>query len=577
MIKRINVGLWSLLIILSIMIFYFPVHIGFDTSSVQSINVFSSFPIFAIIFVLSIFLIFILIFINRNNPNDVGRIALICIFTIIFVTFWSMISYYDQGGDSYNLLAGAKMIQQSARIPQPLPQLGYLEFPGLAFFTDSVSAVTGLSIFQTAYLVRLFLPIVFSLALFFLYKKCLGNTFFASLATLLSFIAETGFRTSYRPDLLAYIYLVVALLLIVKISKKYPQRDSTVILAIIIGALTISYFMISVALIFIITSVTLVLFLKRQKNYAFPFLPILVISIIFVLSWTIYSAIVMLQSFGLVMPSFLDRFINIDFLNTPANYLEGTVGIANPFWAVVTRYLKWIGFYGFGTFLGAILLVRSKNIKETILAGGLLGVFILTVFATVASIGGLQFQRYLMYSFIFISPIILLFCQKINKYKPKIGKMAIALLFFLMITFSLPCFLINGSSIATNNVSPQEISAGYFLQENVATVRPTIYSNRPYGSDLSWYFISYANNHGPTDLDSWKGQDTFWQIMFNLVDGFDNAASGSLYVWHERMVLSYYQTFGVPVTDSHWQDLTEKIENNSDLVLDDSYVQIYAK
>jgi hypothetical protein len=91
-------------------------------------------------------LLFLFFWRRKERANDLENLALLCIFALVFVGFWAIKTFYGQGGDSLNMLAAVKYLQEAGTMPEAQVGLSLwlFHFPGLYLFTNFLSQVSGL-------------------------------------------------------------------------------------------------------------------------------------------------------------------------------------------------------------------------------------------------------------------------------------------------------------------------------------------------------------------------------------------------------------------------------------------------
>lgn len=564
--------LWLLLIALTISIVVFPVNITLDASPVQSLNVFASFPLFAVVFLIWMALLLFLLF-SKKEYEAVSwqRLALVGIFALVFVTFWASKTFY-QGGDSISMLSLVRYLQEAGRIPGTHFQ-GF-DFPGVYLFTNLVAQVTGLDPFGAGYLLRIFTPVLSVALLYVFYANSLKNSYLASAALLLSMMASLGISTDFRPNLLANVFLFAFLVISTRDEHElFKTVSDRLIMIILLMVVTVTYFMGSMAFFFILAGIYVTQQLGREKPLD---VSILGVFLVVILSWEMYYAVKVFDTLTGFIPMIVKHITTEEIFTTARVNLGATVGQQVPLWAVATRYFKWVFFYGSGTVLALIGLLRARKLGsfERREIGGLLGILFFAVFAAVLSPAGHEYYRYLMYASIFLGPIIIKFCVGSGE---RWRKGALSLLLVLLLVLSLPSFLISGSSVSNANVSPQDIAAGKFLNSKYGNGDGLyVFSNGCYGSDIAWYYLPNATHRGLIEYKDLT-QSTVRGDVDGVMKDFLDSGQNSIFIYSERWALSWYINFGVELTDPHWLSLKKQLsgENGENTIFDNEYIHVY--
>ncbi len=574
---RLRIVLWAVLLVLSATILLFPVNITLDASPVQSLNIFANFPLFAALFLTWMGTLLFLLFWKARGGNDWEKLALVCIFALVFVDFWAIKTFYDQGGDSLSQLALIPYLQDMGRLPD-IP-VDYFEWPGMFLFTNFFSQATGLEPFGAAYLLRISAPVLSVALLFRIYVGSRMNVKFAAVAVLLAMVAVTGFRTSFRPDLLAYVYLFGFLVVLAKSEYGRLLRFPHVLMMMIfMAALVMTYFMHAAALFFVLLGIYVTQRLGRKKPMPFT---IVLLSLIAIVAWQMYWTVASFHNMASYLPSVIDRILSFDIFSTLRGSVSSALGTEVPLWTIFTRYAKWMVLYGFGTLLALSGLVRLRRLSPQQIAavGAVMGLGGLTVLATMLSMKGSQFYRYFMYAFAFLAPLVVGFC--LNRSKGWQRNTAITLLLGFIFALSFPSLLSTGGSISVHNVSPQEVAAGEFMQERYGTGNGLdAYNNLHYaGSDIARYYIPNAVPYGPNDYTWLTNEELLFEDMDRLLREYRRSGPDSIFIFAERSSLLWYNVLRVQPDDPRWQEIKGQLagEDNGNIIFSNDYVRIYAR
>ncbi len=464
--------LWLLLLALTVSILLFPVEITLDPSPVQSVNIFVSLPLFIVLFLGWMAVLLYLLFARRGDEkNGWEKLALICIFSIVFLSYWTILTPNSNGGDGLSNLGTVSYLQLEGKIPYP--PVRYLSFPGVFLFTNFISQISNLDIFSSGNLLIIFNTTLFCALIHLFFTKLIKNSYAASLALLIAAILGQLIRTEFRPDTLGYVLLAGFLVLLTR-DEHTPIRTSRdmLITVILLVAVTITYLMHSGLFFFILLGIFIMQVLGKRRKIS---ILLLILPLVIILSWEVYWATIQFSNTVGFLPSLLERLKTLDFLFTAEQGQAASLGTRVPLWAVATRYFRLGVFYVLGTILGLIALARFKNLNagERIAAGGFLGVGLVSVLLLFLWPAGHQFTRYQWYAPMFLAPIIVMFYSRLHWQK----YITIACIILLFIT-SLPIFLTNGSGISASYVSPADREAGEFLNKQYGEGDGlTVYSN----------------------------------------------------------------------------------------------------
>lgn len=566
--------LWILLLGLTVALMIFPVQITLNPSPIQSIHVFASLPLFAAVFLTWMAVLLFLLFFSRGTSrNDWESLALMCVFAVGYSTFWTARTFFDQGGDSLSQLSLVNYLRAHGQLPDV--KFGYFEYPGLFVLTNYLSQLIAMDSFSTAFILRIITPVLFVAMLFYFFKRLLGSGNFASVAVLLAQVSITGFRTNFRPDLIAYLFLMALLMILVREREKPFYSNSTALLFIIlVAALTVSYFMHAAAMAFILFTTYLVSVWKKEEA---PQILMIVLPFVLLLTWQMFWSTTTFTNVSTFIPKMVEQLVTGGIFNTAKVEAEITVSSNIPLWAVMTRYMKWGFFYALGTGLALFGFLHARKLASTekLMFGGIFGSLLLTATVTVLSPSGSQFNRYFMYAFIFISPMILTTILKMRKTLQRVG---LVLLLIFVFVQSLPSFLVNGAAIA-GNVSIQEITAGEFLQRRYGSGNDLrVFANGSYGSDIVYYFLPDAEQTGTKEYKDLTAE-TVRKDVERVYTQFKSSDDSSIFVYNERKALEWYADFFVSPDDPFWQELKRELsgENDENVIFSNDYVHIYSR
>mgnify|MGYP001150589391 CR=1 FL=1 len=526
--------LWSLLIALTIAILLFPARFTLDPYPIEALHIFSNFSLFAALFYSWMSLLLFLFFFKRGSTgSNWEKLALACILVLVFVGFWIRMTPYDLGADGLVALGDVRYLQEMGRIPAG--PSGYFEFPGLALFGNCLAQITNLDHFAMGQLARIFTNLLFGALLYLFYANSLRNARFAPGAILLMAIAGGALAVagvisrsiSFRPELLGGIFFLALLVILTRDEHEPLKTMSDRLLAIILlAAVTITYFGYSMCFFFALLGIYLVQRWGREKPLD---ISMLLLFLVVFLSWEIYSAVRLFNTVVGFLPMVAEHLAMGEAWLPLAQSAAGTVGREAPLWVTATSYLRWI-FFGFGTVLGLIRLAWAKKLSslERREIGGLLGILFFALFAAIVSPKGLQLTRYTWYAPIFLAPIIVRFFIGFSE---RWRKLSLILLLALLLTFSLPTFLVYyGSASASYAISPQDIGAGEFLQSRYGKGDGLcIFTNRLWGPEVSHYYLPDAIKKGPSEPYLLEKEDTLWENMDDLVKDFKNSGNDSVF------------------------------------------------
>ena len=171
--EKYRLVIWILLLLLTMAILLFPVHLEYEFHSVQSPYIFDNkLPLFSALYSIWMLLLLVLIFSKREARWE--KLALVCIFAIVFLGFWAIITPYFRHHDEWYNAAHVQYLLNEGTISlewEEIPvYLGYFEWPALHFVGSTMVQITGLSILKIRTLFVVFEALLLPTLLYVLHK-----------------------------------------------------------------------------------------------------------------------------------------------------------------------------------------------------------------------------------------------------------------------------------------------------------------------------------------------------------------------------------------------------------------------
>lgn len=612
--EKYRLVLWVLLLLLTMAILRFPVHLKYEYHPVQSPYIFgSNLLLFGALYCIWMLLLLVLIFSRREAKWE--KLALVCLFAVVFLGFWAIITPYFRHQDEWYRAAHIQYLQDYGRIDLSHPYLQYFKFPGLQLGGFALCQITGLSIFATRTVLVLFLALLLSALLYVLFLRSLKSPSIAASGVLLFILGNILISKGSLlfSSHLAYMFLISFLIL--ESTQEYALLKTWqggLIMVMLLLAATITHFITSVTLVLILAGIYLVL--KIGKKIPLSSAGLITLSLIIVLTWQLYRVTLTFTRVdttesprisgsspnkpqGSEAPSLARGLWNIsstslsEFPLRPVsegvslfNLLRGlqvALGARIPLWALITKLSWGTIIYAFGSILWikSVFSIKKLSALEKKCVGGLGGIGILTIIVTLAGQGGVQFMRYLMYAPLFTVPLILFFFLKLGDYK---RWYSIALLAIILFALSLPAFFVNNDMIEVDATYPYEISARKFLKSNYGEGEElTIFTSR-FSTALSAYYLPKAElKHVPGHLDIEEKKD-LWVHMDTLVAIFETPSERvkhgvrehALFIYSQRLTGAHEHIFAFKPTHPEWLKLKNKLSRGNRIYSSD-YIQIY--
>ena len=533
--------------------------------------------LFATIFYLWVALLFGLI-ISSNTSSDWERLSLVAIFSLIFTGFWAATSSATLPSDGLVVAGGMKYIQINDRIPLPVPGGAYFEFPSLNMIGISLANLTGTAVYTIIAILVVFYSLLVSALLYLLFKRLIPNSPIAAMAAILLIQGSIVWERSYiyHATYWGFLLLIMLFLLIfIQGSRLFQTTRGTITLIMITLGTIVTHFVTSMAVLSIMSCV-FILQLRARKRIVT--LTAILLCGVTILTWQLYwssrilsdavnAAIILLVDFNLA-----------DILRYLFVVSSTKVGGEIPIWAQITRYL-WLAILIVpGGMIGLWNLVRIRKLKETdlIITGALVGVSSLVILLTVASAGGSEFYRILLYAPLLTIPLLLRFILKNTSLTKTYG---IAVLVLIMFVFSFPAFLSSHSTVSLSAWYSYETSAGVFLEStNGSESDVKIYSSA--GTYyIARHYLPNAYIKREIGVEGQKGKTEVWNQFDKLLTDFDNERSSinqnALFMFTKKRLTSIYQHFyGISPSDPRWNTFEQRLAENHQ-IYDNGYTQLF--
>ncbi|OGO17026.1 MAG: hypothetical protein A2Z15_04310 [Chloroflexi bacterium RBG_16_50_11] len=451
------------------------------------------------------------------------------------------------------------------------PNIFYFSFPGLMLLGSSLSQITTLEDFDTVTVLTTLNAALFSALLYLLFLKTLKNSLTAAFAAIFlvqSSIMISG-ETYFYPGYFASSLLVAFLWLLNRQEKGLLTRaEDSIIAIILVMATTAMHFTTSLSFLFVLLGIYLVQKVTTRRMVKWT---TVALYLIIILTWQMFWTYSTFDSLVRLIPATIERLSRGDIASFIFTVGEANLGPTLPLWAMVTRYF-WLLIFAFGCILCVknIVTVRRLGWAEVRETAGLLGIGLLSGVSTLASAGGYEAARLLMYGPIFTTPLFLRFFLQ--------RKLLSVVLFVLFFILSLPTFLAHNGQIATYTFYDYDFSPGKFIASAYSKGdEPTLYQS--YGDAMTPILYYALDVRVPNLLPSFfevnSAEGTF-QWLNNVLTYFDNSGDDPrLLIFSERMKGGYAHIMGIKPTDPRYEEFNVRLQNES-RVYDNGHVQLYA-
>lgn len=576
---RSRAALWLLLILLTLSILLFPVHLSFEYHPIQSVHVFDSLATFAAVYFAWLAVFLGLLFTgSRDGLGDWEKAALAGTFVLVFLGFWAVVTPYTREEGTYFL--GHASYLKHYSIPLGHPNLNYMDFPGLALYVNALSQITGIDDLDTRMLVLLWSAALTGFLLYCLYRPLTrhGSAIFlvaVPLAVQSSMMLSVGFflRPENALGLLHFITLAILL---------FPRQDAPMFLAAPRGRALVLILFTALAVTHLVTALAFVVLLVcvsvARGSGGRPTLTLGLAAAVILGSWVVYYAVATFDNVADYLPRLRDHVQEGDLFYYVNTLRSANVSEQVPLWARITRASWWLVIYALGGLLAVVTLLRARRLGAVRVdyAAGLIAVALLTGVTTVVSGTGSQFYRYLEYGSFFAVPVVLGFIGR-----PHLHRFGVAAALLLFVSLSLPSFFAHNGRIGSSAYYPPDIAVGRFLESRYGPEqeRLTIFTSLRDRLLYTYYLPDSTYKTEPFEEPKYGEHDSYWRALHWLSTGFQNPVEGEggfrIFVLSDGFVIPYVHTAGLRADDPRWDGFKGRLEEN-DRFLDVGPLQLYA-
>ena len=240
---------WVLLILLSVALLLFPVHLINEYQPIQAPYLFDNLPLFGALFCVWMLLLLLLVFSKRDEGQKFNweSLALASIFGLVFLGFWAIITPYGSFADGIHNMGHVKWLVEEGSIPVGHPRLVYFDFPGMHLMVSGLSQFTGLGVFESRMLFMIFNAVLFSALMYILFVKLIKSNRLAFLGVLLVVMGSVMLvekMHTFTPGALGFTLFAGFLLMLTRSETKLfgTTMADRVLMLILFSAMVVSYF-----------------------------------------------------------------------------------------------------------------------------------------------------------------------------------------------------------------------------------------------------------------------------------------------------------------------------------------------
>jgi hypothetical protein len=515
-------------------------------------------------------------------------VALLGIFILVFSGIWVSLTH-GQNGEYLSYAAESNYILEKGGIPGILQSIGATDYPGLPLLLSVIRLVPGFKLFDSIFILVLVNILLYSTLLYILLRSLLKEPFLAAFGSLILIMGSREVSI-VLPELHPRGFgLVLLVAMLVLLFSKYQQAGEgrsvpiTQLSIILFAALLMTHLV--TAMVFVIILICMFLVGRFSKQHLVDLLHIALFLVI-LLAWQIYFAfytnsVLLNTAMDSLRQLFGGVLISQYFSHMVGSYLgaEGT-----PVWVNIVRYFWLVLTMAFGSIIGLINLFKIRNFSpmDKKLLGGLVGLG-LFVSLTLVTSGLNEGMRILYYLPFFTVPILLGF---IYKQRSLIKGYSLTILVVMLLTVSVPSFLVNNDRVGVAAVYPQEIYTSKFLSgiygngkglKVVGDVlqRRQILLDMPEAQTES--FFAFAQSY-------FEGQDPVertWAELEMLITHFEEPRESyfqiqnSLFLFSPQLSTSFmFMMRFDPNTDPRWQELQDRLKQQV-LIYNNGFTEVY--
>ena len=603
-----RLGLWVLLLALSVAILMFPTEIRYEYQAMQSAHIFGdNLPLFGVMFYVWIAVLMLLLFAG-NGTSNLQNLALVCVFGAVVLGFWAIATPDGGHADEVWNLGHVRYLGETGEMASGNPNLSYFQFPALHLLAVSISQLSGLDPLATRTLFLVFSGALTAALLYLLLASTLPGPRTASLAVLLviqgSLIAKFSV---FWPGNLAFL-LFLALLALLAIQIKRPALDRRgamgLVILVLLAAFITSYAPTPAFFLSALVGIYLTQLLARKTAVDAP---IIILAAVGFLAWQILWATGIFGSSVPLLPNLVEAFRELgERFAGVTGAAGGYAGEGIPLWASLTRYSWLFLIFGVGgaSALWRLARVRRLGSLDVLLVGGLLGVTGLSVVIYLA-VPVAQWVRLMVFVPLFTVPLMLrvlldprgrsdlsdtstLLTQRtaisasggsggdVTVHMRGGRRAAFALLVAVSLGLSLPTFLTRETSLTTLAVYPYEHATGQFLESTYGDgVGLRIFSS--YSAATYTYYVPEMRLRQTDAPERNVDEEELWVALDKLADDFHGSQDNwPILVITERFRRPIGHPAAIDLDDPRWTEfVTGLAEDNR--VFDNGRAEIYAR
>lgn len=571
-----RIVLWPILIGLIAVLLAYPRQMSLDYSPIQSLDAVKPLPLFASLYYAWMVTLTALLLLQGRASLWQG-LALVGIFVLVYSGFWDIPFAAVKHADSVLNATTAEYIRVAGTIPLGQPNITYTDFPGLHILTATLATVTGLAMPDAVTTMTLLMDLLRAGILYLICLRLLEHPRWAGIAALLAMQGNivSPARLPFYPGTLGLVFASMFLLMALKQQVMFAHRSDVLLVIVVLAATTVTHFVTSTLLVFLLVGMWLVAYARRGLKEPFPSSTLLLsVCVVVLTAWLVYAAVRTFDSLVSVSAEITGNLQWGQFLRELFIVGRSNFGGQVPLWATTVKLFWLVLLFGVGTVaaLPGLRRLQSLHSMEARASGALLGILLLSVTATLVSTAGSQFLRYPMYAPLVTAPLLLLAISRLSEGLRRVGLSALVL---SLVSLAVPTFLAHYPAVRMDMFYPYEAAPAQTLSRfgyatDLRVTAPAL-GYAPYIEYLP--NAAYAST---PELYALKDKGEVWAHLDDQVNSFLGGTDERvhIYVLSRRPRVFYMHNFGIPLDDPRWAAIQSRLEGTA-AVYDNGFVRLY--
>lgn len=461
-------GGWLLLLALSAALLLYPVNPSLEYAPVQAVTAIPNLPLFSTLFFPWAVLLLALLALGRPG-SPWKHAALLVLFVAVTQGVWVLAT---QGHMREAVLYGRMVDHITAGNPvdPSVPNFGYFNWPGSFIAAAAISYLGGIATWPAVVALQLTWGATFATSLYLLLRRASGSptaAWMGTLVVLLGSLQTAKLLQQFHPGTFGMaLFVAMALTAAALRVHERPSWRALLVLAVLMGAVTVTHFVTSVTVVLTAVGVGAVALVGRERlspRYLVVLLGLGLAGVGVVGAWLgLYARDVLaslLAHGAATLTQVLGMSIGVDFML--AWLLRTYLGGAMPPWALAVQYGWLLLLYLGGGVLAVAALVRLRRLDGPgrLALGIALGVGLMGVASFLTGAGNVI--RLFTFAPIVLAMFLALFVARLGIHQQRPLAYGVALVLALA---ALPSFLVQGNTINLNAMRrPPELHLGQAL------------------------------------------------------------------------------------------------------------------